>query len=108
MSTYLMVSLQSEELNPLVKEESNETKMTRKIMRSHPWWKEGNSWKNILNNLRLFIEPLGYFNRLKTWLAVLFIPELISCFAFLFKVFTRLINRILQAVFPYHSYFSSS
>ncbi|MBE9088199.1 IS701 family transposase, partial [Tolypothrix sp. LEGE 11397] len=45
-SAYLMVSLHSEQL--FQSPSQRESKFV-----SHPWWDNGNGWKNILNNLRL-------------------------------------------------------
>ncbi|BAG04428.1 conserved hypothetical protein [Microcystis aeruginosa PCC 9809] len=42
--------------------------------------------ENDLNNIRLFIEPFGYLNRLKAWLCVFFTPRLINYFSFLYRV----------------------
>jgi hypothetical protein len=33
-------------------------------MKAHPEWQEKKGWKSILNNLRLFLQPLYYFNLL--------------------------------------------
>ncbi|WP_431356842.1 hypothetical protein [Komarekiella delphini-convector] len=50
-----MVSLHSEPLRPSPPE--FQSKLT-----SHPWWDNGKGWKNILNNLRLVIQPFILFN----------------------------------------------
>ncbi|MDX2241506.1 MAG: IS701 family transposase, partial [Leptolyngbyaceae cyanobacterium bins.302] len=36
----------------------------------HPWWDNQKGWKNLLNNLRLIIQPLICCNWLKRWLEV--------------------------------------
>ncbi|MBL1202523.1 MAG: hypothetical protein FWK04_26510 [Nostoc sp. GBBB01] len=36
----------------------------------HDWWDFGQGWKNLLNNLRLVIQPFIFFNLLKPWLGV--------------------------------------
>lgn len=107
MSAYLMVSLQSEQLSEGKEATLDLAKPAKEEMKNHPWWNEGKGWKNILNNLRLFIQPLCYFNLLKPWLVVLFTPQLIRLFCRLFFRFNRLINSILEKIFPYNSYFSS-
>jgi SRSO17 transposase len=108
MSAYLMVSLQSEQLNESPEVPLDREKTAKEEIEKHPWWSEGKSWKNILNNLRLFIQPLCYFNLLKPWLVVLFTPQIIRLFCRLFFQLNQLINSFLEKIFPYHSYFSSA
>ena len=108
MSAYLMVSLQSEQLNESPEAPLNRAKTAKEEIEKHPWWSEGKGWKNILNNLRLFIQPLCYFNLLKPWLVVLFTPQIIRLFCRLFFQLNQLINSFLEKIFPYHSYFSSA
>jgi hypothetical protein len=43
---------------------------------THDWWDEGQGWKNLLNNLRLILQPFGFFNLVKPWLKVFSIPAL--------------------------------
>jgi len=31
--------------------------------KQHDWWDKGQGWKNILNNLRLVIQPFVFFNK---------------------------------------------
>ena len=55
MSTFLMVSLFADQFNdacPLAHQE----------FAQHPWWDNQSGWKNLLNNLRLIIQPLICFN----------------------------------------------
>jgi hypothetical protein len=78
------------------------------IMKKHPWWDEGKGWKNILNNLRLFIQPLCYFNLLKPWLIIEFKPQIIRLFCRLFFQLNQLINSLLEKTFPHNFYFSSA
>jgi hypothetical protein len=37
--------------------------------REHQWWDFGLGWKNLLNNLRLVMQPYQFFNLLKPWQA---------------------------------------
>lgn len=109
MSAYLMVSLQSEQVSESKKptlELANRAK--KEEMKKHPWWDEGKGWKNSLNNLRLFLQPLCYFNILKPWLVVVFSPQIIRCFCQLFFQLNQLINSLLEKIFPHNSYFSSA
>ncbi len=50
MSAYLMVSVNSKTPNPfLVPVEGKFTE--------HDWWHQSTGWKNLLNNLRLILQP---------------------------------------------------
>jgi SRSO17 transposase len=63
MSTFLMVSLFSDAFNQACP-------ITHARFAQHPWWSNQSGWKNLLNNLRLLIQPLICFNWLKRWLDV--------------------------------------
>lgn len=80
MSAYLMVSLQSEELKESREASLDLAKPAQEEIKKHPDWDKGKGWKNILNNLRLFIQPLCYFNLLKSWLVLVFKPQKFACF----------------------------
>lgn len=108
MSAYLMVSLQSEQFNGLRSATLDLAKPAQEEIKKHPWWDEGKGWKNILNNLRLFLQPLCYFNLLKPWLVVVFTPQIIRLFCRLFFQLNQLINALLEKIFPHNSYFSSA
>jgi SRSO17 transposase len=63
MSAFLMVSLFADAFNdtcPLVYQKFPQ----------HPWWDNQRGWKNLLNNLRLVIQPFICWNLLKRWLEV--------------------------------------
>lgn len=66
---------------------------------THLWWSVGKGGQNHLNNIRLFVEPGGYLNRLKDWLCVFLAPRLIHYFSFLYTQLNRLINSRLETVF---------
>lgn len=77
MSAYLMVTLHTNPLNPAPASKSLSS--INPIIRrfdSHPRWDQGSGWKNILNNLRLVIQPFIFFNLIKPWLKVFPIPHL--------------------------------
>ena len=77
MSAYLMVSLHSDVLNSNdLLEEDSEMDNIRSMFSKHAWWDAGEGWKNILNNLRLVIQPFIAFNLIKPWLNVFSIPQL--------------------------------
>ena len=69
MSTFLMVSLFADQLN-------DACPLTHQQFTQHPWWDNQSGWKNLLNNLRLIIQPLICFNWLQRWLAVFPIASL--------------------------------
>ena len=68
-SAYLLVSLHSEQLGKT-------SGVIEKIFAENPEWDEQLGWKNLLNNLRLILEPFIYSNRIKSWLKVFPIPQL--------------------------------
>ncbi len=78
MSAYLTVSLHSDSLYPQTDfQRSNEPSvMVVKKFSNHPWWDEGTGWKNLLNNLRLILQPFVLFNLIRPWLKVFPIPAL--------------------------------
>lgn len=47
----------------------------------HRWWDSGHGWKNILNNLRLILQPYVFSCLLFPWLLVFDIPGLRAGFA---------------------------
>ncbi|MDZ4878004.1 MAG: IS701 family transposase ISNpu5 [Chroococcidiopsis cubana SAG 39.79] len=100
-STYLMVSLHSEQM--LQAPPQRESKFA-----SHPWWDNGNSWKNILNNLRLTAQPFILFNLIYPWLTVFPIPQLSLGFSKLQSIVYSLTSSI--SIFLAHPdfYFSSA
>lgn len=42
----------------------------------HKWWDFQTGWKSTLNNLRLFIQPLIFWNLIQPWDAVFANPYL--------------------------------
>jgi SRSO17 transposase len=97
-SAYLMVSLQAsafkaidflsnseedailEKATHVVNKEDKQEKFHQ-----HKWWDRGKGWKNLLNNLRLIIQPYVYYCLLYGWLEVFDLP-------FLKGGFTRLMT----------------
>lgn len=108
MSAYLMVSQQSEELNKSREASLAKSKLAQEEIKKPPGWDEGKGWKNILNNLRLLIQPWCCFNLLKPWLFVVFKPQIVRLFYRLFSQLNQFINSLLEKIFPYNSYFSSA
>jgi hypothetical protein len=64
-SAYLMVSLHSQQMLSA----TSQSKLKSKLA-SHSWWDDEKGWKNILNNLRLIIQPFTLFNLIYPWLTV--------------------------------------
>lgn len=69
MSAFLMVSLFADPFN-------DSCPLAHQQLTQHPWWNHQSGWKNLLNNLRLIIQPLICFNWLKRWLEVFSITSL--------------------------------
>jgi SRSO17 transposase len=69
MSAFLMVSLFADQFN-------DSCPLAHQQFAQHPWWNNQSGWKNLLNNLRLIIQPLICFNWLKRWLEVFPIASL--------------------------------
>ena len=58
--------------------------------REHEWWDFGQGWKNLLNNLRLVIQPFIFFNLIKPWLIVFPISHLSMGFSTLIALMNRM------------------
>ncbi|MBD0345400.1 MAG: IS701 family transposase [Coleofasciculus sp. Co-bin14] len=90
-SAYLMVSLQSK----IFKGADARTQVTSTLdkleakFRQHQWWDEGQGWKNILNNLRLIIQPVIFFHLITPWLKVFQIPMLKQGFFHLINIMNK-------------------
>jgi SRSO17 transposase len=100
-SAYLMVSLHSEQLLKFPPQSES-------IFSSHPWWNKGNGWNNILNNLRLILQPFVLFNLIKPWLKVFTVPKLSEGFSHLQIIVNNLIRSIFQNINIPYFYFSSA
>lgn len=73
MSAFTMVSLFADVFNELCP-------LSHQVFARHPWWDQQRGWKNLLNNIRLVIEPWISFNRLQGWLKVFHIGALVEGF----------------------------
>lgn len=90
-SAYLMVSLQSKIFKG-ADEPKQVTSTLDKLeakFRQHQWWDEGQGWKNILNNLRLIIQPVIFFHLITPWLNVFQIPMLKQGFFHLINIMNQ-------------------
>lgn len=95
MSTYLMVSLHAQVFNNFDDKNLNQPSdpIVEKF-REHEWWDFAQGWKNLLNNLRLVIQPLIFFNLIKPWLKVF--PNLHLSIGF--STLISLMNRMRGAI----------
>jgi hypothetical protein len=75
---------------------------------SQPWWDNGKGWKNILNNLRLIIQPFTLFNLIYPWLTVFPLPQLYEGFFKLQSIVYNLTSRIFTFLTHFDFYFSSA
>ncbi|MGB8698497.1 MAG: IS701 family transposase, partial [Thermosynechococcaceae cyanobacterium] len=64
--------------------------------------------KNLLNNLRLIMQPFIYFNLIKPWLKIFQIPQLEHGFSRLISLMNRFANRIFPPLFGPPFVFSSA
>ncbi len=91
ISAYLMVSLHSQVWNNTAVQGINHPiDPVVKKFREHDWWDFGLGWKNILNNLRLIIQPYQFFNLIKPWLKVFPISHLSHGFLTLIALMNRM------------------
>jgi SRSO17 transposase len=86
-SAYSLVSLQSAVLQPSEKPAGPPTSPANHFPQ-HRWWDSGNGWKNVLNNLRLILQPYVCHCLILPWLLVFDIPAL----QLGFKQLTSLMN----------------
>lgn len=95
MSAYLLVSLHSQVLNNPPNQSINQVPdpIVEKF-REHEWWDKSHGWKNILNNLRLVMQPFLFFNLIKPWLVVFPISHL----SFGFFTLIAFMNRMRGAI----------
>ncbi|MEH2072207.1 MAG: IS701 family transposase [Nostoc sp.] len=100
-STYLMVSLHSSVF-------SKSHSYILQIFAEHSLWDEKFGWKNILNNLRLIVQPIILFNLIKPWLKVFYIPQLNNGFSDLISIMNTLHNHLFLSLWSDFFSFSSA
>jgi hypothetical protein len=92
--TYLLVSLQSPvfQLADDSSERSHPSTVATPPDRfsEHRWWDSGQGWKNILNNLRLILQPYVFHCLLLPWLLLFDIPGLRAGFLQLIGIMNSL------------------
>lgn len=91
MSAYLLVSLHSQQLNEIGSlEQALVQHPITSQFRHHPGWNLGQGWKNLLNNLRLILQPWVLFNLIKPWLDIFTIKSLRQGFSQLIAIMNHL------------------
>jgi len=99
-SAYLLVSLYSDQLNKA-------PKIKLEIFAEHRGWDNQQGWKNLLNNLRLIMQPFICLNLLKAWLKVFPVPQLLDALSRLIALMNRFANGMPTAstrpVFQFYS-----
>ena len=109
MSAYLLISLQAEVLNNIPDKGLHEpTDSVVSKFPEHQLWDEGTGWKNLLNNLRLVIQPYQFFNLLKPWLRVFPISHLSVGFFTLITLMNRMRGAIPDTSYSEYFLFSSA
>ncbi|MBD1905108.1 IS701 family transposase [Trichocoleus sp. FACHB-6] len=109
MSAYLLISLQAEVLNNIPDKGLHEpTDSVVSKFPEHQLWDEGTGWKNLLNNLRLVIQPYQFFNLLKPWLRVFPISHLSVGFFTLITLMNRMRGAIPDTSYSEDFLFSSA
>ncbi|BAZ70892.1 transposase (plasmid) [Fischerella sp. NIES-4106] len=84
---YLMVSLQSGAFRSLSQSrENSQADHQNNRFTQHPWWQNETGWKNILNNLRLIIQPKILLCLISPTLEVFTIPDLMRGFLQLVEI----------------------
>jgi len=97
MSAYLLVSLHTSllhqpQLQPSTQPAAQPQAIALKLVQ-HPDWNQASSWKQVLNNLRLVIQPSVILNLLQPWLNLFPIPRLSAGL----ECLIALMNRFLAA-----------
>jgi len=73
----------------------------------HPDWNQASSWKQVLNNLRLVIQPSVILNLLQPWLNLFPIPRLSAGLECLIALMNRFPSS-LPCHEPYPDFYFSS
>lgn len=101
MSAFLMVSLFADQFNDCCP-------LSQQFFVRHRWWDNQKGWKNLLNNLRLVVQPLICFNWLKRWLEVFAIPQLSTGFALLIEQMNQFVCPVVHRLNLSRLIFSSA
>ncbi len=101
MSAYLMVSLHWDSFNQSLLTIPSKFQF-------HENWDNNKSWKSLLNNLRLILQPFVCFNFIKPWLKVFPIPQLSLGFPRLISIMNQFDCLKLLTKLSSELYFSSA
>ncbi len=95
-SAYLMVSLQSSAFKNLKEQDDTSSqpnykanKQLNKFSLHSGWQSNETSWKSILNNLRLIVQPKIFFCLIYPWLEVFSIPDVVKGFLILIGIMNQ-------------------
>jgi SRSO17 transposase len=99
MSAYLMVSLNTQPFLSLQisDQAKKETVNSQNYHHIHPQWNHQNGWKNVLNNLRLIIQPTLLLWLLSPWLDIF--PNSSLCLGF---------HDLINAINQFQPFYSSA
>ena len=111
MSAYLLVSLHTSLLHqpqpqPSTQPAAQPQAIALKLVQ-HPDWNQASSWKQVLNNLRLVIQPSVILNLLQPWLNLFPIPRLSAGLECLIALMNRFPSS-LPCHKPYPDFYFSS
>lgn len=112
MSAYLLVSIHTSALHqpqgqPSIQHDAQVQAIMLKLAQ-HPGWNQANGWKQVLNNLRLVIQPSVILNLLEPWLNLFPIPRLSAGLECLVALTNRFSSDLLCHDPPRHLHFSSA
>jgi hypothetical protein len=92
-SAYLLVSIQANyfqletvKVNQFAPVESFPINSSLLHFSKHPCWEAGITWKSALNNLRLIIQPLTFYNLIRSWWQIFNLPGMRRGFVKLIKL----------------------
>ncbi len=101
MSAFTMVCLFAQQFN-------THCPITHQIFARHPWWQNQTGWKNLLNNLRLILQPLICRNYLQHWVRVFQLPKLMQAFEPLLEAMNQFFCPVIHNRIQPQSLFSSA
>ena len=101
MSAFTMVSLFADAFHQACP-------LSHQVFTRHPWWDNQRGWKNLLNNLRLILEPWIACNRIKRWLEIFEIPALRQGFAQLIEQMQQFYCPVVHDLRLHRMFFSSA
>jgi SRSO17 transposase len=94
MSAFTMVSLFAQQFN-------QSCPVHHQVFAQHPWWDCQPGWRNLLNNLRLIIQPFTQRNYLRPWADIFHLPQLLNALDILIQqmnqFFCPVVHERLQA-----------